>query len=129
VPTSDPNTVALFQNPRVMRVNQASTNNREVFREHNLVLWTAQATDGPEHYIAAFNLGVEPLQVALDSQNVGLPAHLTGLITDLWTGDPVETRPVTVQSNEARGVAPGSTAIYLTIPPHGARLLSYQPTK
>jgi alpha-galactosidase len=64
--------------------------------------------------------------VALDSQDVDLPARL-GRVEDLWTGEAVTTVPVTAQEDATRGVAPGSTAIPVTIAPHGAVLLRHTP--
>ncbi|ATG53608.1 alpha-galactosidase [Brachybacterium ginsengisoli] len=123
LPTSDPATIALLQNADVLAVHATSSGNREVFREDPLILWTA---DGPrgERYVAAFNTGEAELAVALDSQDVGLPARLDGGVTELWSGASVPTGPVAVQSDAARGVAPGSTAIDVRIPPHGAVLLA-----
>ncbi|MGO1286568.1 MAG: alpha-galactosidase, partial [Brachybacterium sp.] len=102
--------------------------NREVFREGPLVLWTADG-DGDTRYVAAFNLGADELPVALDSQDVDLPSHLEGQVTELWSGGEVPTRPVTEQSDAARGVAPGSTALDVVIAPHGALLLRYAPAR
>ncbi len=124
LPASDPSTIALLRNADVLAVHAASQGNREVFREGPLVLWTADGPDG-EQYVAAFNLGEEELSVALDSQDVGLPAVLDGEVTELWSGTAVSTRPVAVQSDAARGVAPGSTAIDVRIPRHGAVLLRH----
>lgn len=123
LPTSDPATIALFTNPDVLAV-LSSTGNREVFREGPLVLWTSQGEG--VGYVAAFNLGPEPLEVALDSQNVDLPARL-GTVEELWTGTPVSTVPVTAQEDSTRGVAPGSTAIPVVLAPHGAVLLRHTP--
>ena len=123
LPSSDPATIALFTNADVLAVLEA-TGNREVFREGPLVLWTAQG-DGVG-YVAAFNLGTEPLAVALDSLDVDLPARL-GRVEELWTGEAVTTSPVTAQEDATRGVAPGSTAVPVTIEPHGAVLLRHTP--
>ncbi|GAA0303701.1 glycoside hydrolase family 27 protein [Kineococcus aurantiacus] len=120
LPSSDPATVALFTNADVLAVLDAAWS-REVFREGPLVLWTAEGG-----HVAAFNLGDEPLSVALDSRNVDLPGRL-GTVTDLWTGEPVETVAVTAQTDATRGVAPGSTAVPLTVEPHGAVLLRHAP--
>ncbi|HLS32121.1 MAG TPA: alpha-galactosidase, partial [Brevibacterium sp.] len=122
----DPATIALLQNADVLAVHREGHGAREVFREDPLILWTA---DGPagEHYIAAFNVGEQELTVALDSQNVGLPAALEGEVTELWSGRAVPMRPVAEQSDAARGVAPGSTALDVVIPRHGAVLLEHRP--
>lgn len=126
LPSSDPETIALLQNPEVLAVHAASRGNREVFREDPLILWTADGPDG-QRYIAAFNVGEQELAVSLDSQDVGLPAVVEGELTELWSGQAVPVRAVTEQSDAARGVAPGSTAIDLRIPRHGAVLLRCSP--
>ncbi|MGO1685529.1 MAG: glycoside hydrolase family 27 protein [Brachybacterium sp.] len=125
LPSSDPATVALLSNADVLAVHRSSHGAREVFREDPLILWTADGPGG-ERYVAAFNVGEEELAVSLDSQDVGLPATLDGEITELWSGAPIPVRVVIVQSDAARGVAPGSTAIDVRIPRHGAVLLRYQ---
>ncbi|MEW9263161.1 glycoside hydrolase family 27 protein [Kineococcus endophyticus] len=124
LPSSDPATVALFQNADVLAVLEA-TGNREVFREDPLVLWSAQGPGGVG-YVAAFNLGAEPLDVALDSQDVDLPAHL-GTVHDVWSGEVVPTVAVTAQEDATRGVAPGSTAVPVRLEPHGCVLLRHTP--
>ena len=122
LPSSDPATIALLQNPDVLALHATARASREVFREDPLILWTAEGQDG-ERYVAAFNVGADVLEVALDSQNVGLPARLDGEVRELWSGELVRPREVTVQSDAARGVAPGSTALDVRIPSHGAVLL------
>lgn len=120
LPSSDPATIALFQNADVLAVLSRSTRNREVFREGALVLWAADGQDG-ERYAAAFNLGSVQMDAVLDAGNIGFPA--SGVAIELWTGREVPLEPVAVQSDAARGVAPGSAAMRVTLPPHGAALL------
>ncbi|MGO1424173.1 MAG: alpha-galactosidase, partial [Brachybacterium sp.] len=124
LPSSDPTTIALLQNPEVLAVHADSSGGREVFREDPLILWTAAGPDGA-HYVAAFNVGDEELAVSLDSQGVGLPAALEGEVIELWSGESVPARPVAEQSDAARGVASGSSAIDVVIPRHGAVLLRH----
>lgn len=123
LPTSDPATVALFRNAEVLSALR-STGSREVFREEALVLWTADGADG-ERLAAAFNLGEAPLDAVLDTGNLGFAA--SGSVTELWSGQEVDLEPVDVQSNAARGVAPGSAALRVPLPPHGAALLRQRP--
>ncbi|WP_456283890.1 alpha-galactosidase [Microbacterium sp. JZ101] len=118
LPTSDPATIALFTNADALALLRAEAS-REVFRENGLVLWTADGTDG-ERYVAAFNLHDEARDIALDAQNVGLPAQLDGELRELWTGAEIAADHAAV-----RGVAHGSTAIRLSLAPHGAALLRY----
>lgn len=128
LPSSSPETIELLRNQGVLDL-LGTTGSREVFREGPLVLWTAEGRDG-EHYVAAFNLGTERLQVALDAGNVGLPTDLAargGAVTELWSGTEVPVTAVTVQSNDARGVAPGSTAIPVAITGHDAVVLRWTP--
>ncbi|MGF6822092.1 alpha-galactosidase [Microbacterium sp. ZKA21] len=120
LPSSDPATIALFQNADVLSVLSRSTRNREVFREGALVLWAADGADG-ERYAAAFNLGSAPMDAVLDAGNIGFPA--SGVATELWTARAVPLEPVAVQSDAARGVAPGSAVLRVALPPHGAALL------
>ncbi|NMB10536.1 MAG: alpha-galactosidase, partial [Tissierellia bacterium] len=124
LPSSDPATIALLQNADVLALHREGHGAREVFREDPLILWTSQGSRGAR-YVAAFNTGEDELAVSLDSQDVGLPAMLEGEVRELWSGEIVPARAVSVQSDEARGVAPGSTALDVRIPPHGAVLLRY----
>lgn len=124
LPTSSPETIALFTNADVLALLE-SRGSREVFREGDLVLWTADDVAGAG-WVAAFNLGTEPLSVALDAGDVGVPADGSARVRELWTGEDVATHGVTVQSDAARGVAPGSVAIPVTIEGHGARLLRWE---
>ena len=125
LPASDPATIALFTNPDVLAVHAASTGNRELLREGQLVLCGAAGRDVTT-YAAAFNLADEPLTVALDAGNLGFPLIPHGTVRELWTGILVPTTPVSVQSDDARGVAPRSMALHYTLPPHGAALLRHQ---
>lgn len=126
LPLSDPATIALFTNADVLEVHRCSTGNHEVFREGPLVLWAARGPGGTR-YAAAFNLGETPLAVTLDAANAGLPSVLDGEVRELWTRALLRPRSVTAQSDAARGVAPGSCALDVGIPPHGAVLLRYRP--
>ncbi|HLP78801.1 MAG TPA: NPCBM/NEW2 domain-containing protein, partial [Candidatus Paceibacterota bacterium] len=48
-------TKEMLTNPEMLEVNQHSTNNRQVSREHNLVVWTADVLDSKDKYVAFFN--------------------------------------------------------------------------
>lgn len=128
LPSSATETISLLTNADVLEVRRSSSGNREVFREDPLVLWAA---DGPgeTRYAGAFNLGGEPLSLALDVENVGFPVSRDARVQDLWTGKELPLRAVTEQSDAARGVAPGSAALDLTLAPHGAALLRYSVTE
>jgi len=48
-------TLSMLTNPEVIEVNQNSTNNRQVSREKNLIVWTADAPGSKDKYVALFN--------------------------------------------------------------------------
>lgn len=119
LPSSDPATIALFTNADVLEV-LTSTANRELLRENDLVLWGAEGAGG-RRYAAVFNLAAESRDVALDVGNLAFPRG--GRIVELWSGAPVAEEPIHVQSNAARGVAPGSSVVRIALPAHGSALL------
>lgn len=51
----DPFTLELLTNPEVLAVNQASTNNRQVSRDGDLIVWAADVPDSRDRYVALFN--------------------------------------------------------------------------
>jgi alpha-galactosidase len=48
-------TKEMLTNPEMLKVNQESTNNRQVSRVNNLVVWTADVPDSNDKYVAFFN--------------------------------------------------------------------------
>lgn len=48
-------TKEMLTNPEMLKVNQASTNNRQVYNEKNLIAWTADVPDSKDKYVALFN--------------------------------------------------------------------------
>src|SRR5699024_7725375 len=124
LPTSDPATIALLQNADVLAVHRSGHVARAVFWLSPLILCTG---GGPrvECFVAAFNSGEVALAVTLASQAVRLTAALVCEVREFWSGEIVPARAVSVQSDEARGVAPGSTALDVVIPRQGAVLLRY----
>ncbi len=48
-------TNAMLTNPEMLKVNQESTNNRQVYRDKNLVAWTADIPGSDDKYVALFN--------------------------------------------------------------------------
>ena len=48
-------TLSMLTNPEVLKVNQASANNRQVSREKNLIVWTADVPGSADKYVALFN--------------------------------------------------------------------------
>ncbi len=48
-------TKEMLTHPEMLAVNQRSTNNRQVSREDNLIVWTADVPDSEDKYVALFN--------------------------------------------------------------------------
>jgi hypothetical protein len=79
-------TLSLITNPEVLAVDQASANNRELFRRDGFYGWVADVPGSPDRYLALFNARIEPAgsrsAVPVQLQELGLagPAR----IRDLW---------------------------------------------
>lgn len=48
-------TKEMLTNPQMLKVNQESTNNRQVSRDQNLIVWTADVPGSKDKYVALFN--------------------------------------------------------------------------
>jgi len=48
-------TKEMLTNPEMLKVNQESSNNRQVYNEKNLIAWTADVPNSKDKYIALFN--------------------------------------------------------------------------
>jgi len=48
-------TKEMLTNPEMLKVNQQSTNNRQVSRDKNLIVWTAEIPNSKDKYVALFN--------------------------------------------------------------------------
>ncbi len=110
LPRSRPETVALLTVPAMIRILQHSRDNREVIREDDLVVWTAEATDADAGYVAVFQLGDEPASRRIPLSSVGRRPGAGDTVTDAWTGEPV---------------AVDGDAVALDVPAHGSRVLRF----
>jgi alpha-galactosidase len=110
LPTSPPETIALLTNADLLRVLTDSERNREVFREGDLVAWTAVATDAPARYAAVFWTGAAPESVSVPLTSLGIDPAAAGVATDVWSGEVV---PV------------AGSSLDVDVPAHGARLLRF----
>lgn len=48
-------TKEMLTNPEMLKVNQESAHNRQVYREKNLIVWTADVPNSKDKYVALFN--------------------------------------------------------------------------
>lgn len=51
----DEPTLELLTNPEMLKVNQDSTNNRQISRDKNLIVWAADVPGSKDKYVAIFN--------------------------------------------------------------------------
>ena len=90
----DPFTKELLINPQMLKINQESTNNRQISRDRDLIVWAADAAPcGQDKYVALFNAqnpdsaapsaslsGGRVVRVDLRAIGIQGPAR----VTDLW---------------------------------------------
>ncbi|MFJ6376103.1 alpha-galactosidase [Pseudarthrobacter oxydans] len=109
LPESLPETVALFQNAELIEILQRSKDNREIIRDHDLVVWQASHSEKPTQYRAVFWLG-DHSATAISSYLADLGLGEYQFATDVWSGKRLDI----VDGN-----------LVLDIPAHGVRLLSF----
>ena len=105
LPTLDPFTRSLLTNSEVLAVNQHSFNNKIVYKQGDLRVWTASAGNGPDQYVAVFNLSDAASPVHLTWGQLGM-ASTPQSTRELWTGT----------------TASKPTAVNLTLPPHAVAI-------
>jgi alpha-galactosidase len=83
LPRCDPFTLSLLTNPEVIAVDQHSRENRPVLARGDLRVWTAEAAEGQDRYVALFNLGERSLGLELAWKELGIPGE-RWTVRDLW---------------------------------------------
>ena len=101
----DAATLALLTNREVIAVNQASRDNRPHFIADGTRIWSANAEDSADRYLALFNTSDKAREVGIDLNAVGLNRPVA--IRDLWEG---------------KGLGTQAQRIVAHLPPHGAAL-------
>ena len=100
-------TLSLLTNREVLRMHQESRGAKEALRQGDLIIWTAEDTDG-SRYAAIFNIGDSLLPLELDIEQIGLGGNTAG--TELWSGAPAELTTGVLRTN---------------VSPHGVRLYRF----
>jgi alpha-galactosidase len=85
LPRSDSYAISLLENPEVIELNQRSRGNRHALDKDGFAIWTAEAAEGGDRYVAAFNLGDAASRVAVAWGDLGLEAREYSM-RDLWEG-------------------------------------------
>jgi len=75
LPSNDDFTLSLITNKEVLNVNQNSTNGKQLFRENDLIAWTADDPKTGDKYLAFFNAS-DQLPV-VENKAVWTSGHLT----------------------------------------------------
>ena len=88
-------------------MHQESRGAKEALRQGDLIIWTAEDTDG-SRYAAIFNIGDSLLPLELDIEQIGLGGNTAG--TELWSGAPAELTTGVLRTN---------------VSPHGVRLYRF----
>jgi hypothetical protein len=87
LPSNDEFILSLITNKDVLNVNQNNTNGKQLFRENDLIAWTADDPKTGYKYLTIFNATdqqpIEEIKVKFDTFG------LTGIhtVTDLWSGE------------------------------------------
>lgn len=101
LPQSDDFTMSLITNKKALDVNQHSKNNKQIYADEEIIVWTAENENNSKNYIAIFNISEKDL-IKKDIEqflNDRLPAY------DIWNN---------------KQILIGDEII---IPPHGALFL------
>ena len=88
LPQTDAFTLSLLTNDDVLAVDQHSSGGRQLFRNGDLIAWTADADDSSDKYLAVFNArdetGAEPAAVSVSLKDIGFDGPCK--VRDLWKG-------------------------------------------
>jgi len=66
-------TKEMLTNPEMLNVNQQSTNNRQVSRDKNLIVWTADVPNSKDKYVALFNAQSKGDNIDFNNANYASP--------------------------------------------------------
>ena len=66
-------TKEMLTNPEMLKVNQQSTNNRQVSRDKNLIVWTADVPNSKDKYVALFNAQSKGDDINFNNANYASP--------------------------------------------------------
>ena len=82
LPSLDPFTASLLENPEVLKVDQSSSSGHEVFNRQSHIVWEAEASGGHSTYLALFDTGDADAEVSATWAQLGLKGKQN--VRDLW---------------------------------------------
>lgn len=91
LPDNDAFTLSLINNKEVMAIVKNSTNNKELFRNADGIVWVADDPETGDKYVAVFNPsdGVDPVKINVKLSDLGFAG--TCKVRDLWTKKDIGT--------------------------------------
>lgn len=107
LPDNDEFTTSLITNEEVIRVNQNSTENKEMSFKNGISIWTAKDIENPVKYLAMLNISDSVVHITCTPEELGVSSG--SLVRDLW---------------KKADIGPFGNSIVLSIPAHGAVLYS-----
>lgn len=107
LPDNDEFTTSLITNEEVIRVNQNSTENKEISFKNGISIWTAKDIENPGKYLAMLNISDSVVHITCTPEELGVSSG--SLVRDLW---------------KKSDIGPFGNSIVLSIPAHGAVLYS-----
>lgn len=89
LPDNDPFTLSLLTNKSVLKVLNSSMNNKQLYRDTDKVIWTAEEPGTGAKYLAVFNIAdsdqpLKSTKIPVNLKELGF--NTSCAITDLWTG-------------------------------------------
>lgn len=115
-------TQQMLTNPEVLKVNQESTNNRQLSNDKNRIVWTADVPDSKDKYIAFFNAQskgddrgsknqvADKASVGVDLKTIGITGKVK--VRDLWNHKDIGT----FEGNFSQQIAQHGAGLYRVTP-------------
>ncbi len=82
MPDNDEFTTSLITNEEVIRVNQKSTNNKEILFENGISIWMANDKENGNTYLAVLNINDTATKIILPLEKAGLSKDVN--VRNLW---------------------------------------------
>lgn len=107
LPDNDEFTTSLITNEEVIRVNQNTTDNKEISFKNGVSIWTAKDKENPVKYLAIMNVSDQTADITCTPEELGVSSEL--IVRDLW---------------KKSDLGPVGNGLTISIPAHGAVLYS-----
>ncbi|MGB9747249.1 MAG: alpha-galactosidase [Bacteroidales bacterium] len=105
LPDMTPEELSLLTNKEVIAINQKTSNNQEIYRSENVIVWCAEYPSSQDFALAFFDTGEQEIRFRPEISSYGLNGKF--MTTNLWNKEVVSPEEI-------------------LIPPHGCVLLKFQ---